>query len=61
LFALEEEESVSRALAFYLYSSDKYSNNLIGEGEIKLADMALSACPSTVSIPLSDTGGQVRS
>ncbi|KAA0199742.1 hypothetical protein HAZT_HAZT002352 [Hyalella azteca] len=58
LFALDEEETLSRSLAFYLYSSDKYSNTLIGEGEIKLGDMALSTSPSTISIPLSDTGQQ---
>ncbi|KAK4310125.1 hypothetical protein Pmani_018282 [Petrolisthes manimaculis] len=55
LFALEEEEVRVRCLAFYMYASDKFTNTLIGEVTLKLADLDLSA-PASALLTLTDTG-----
>ncbi|XP_050707708.1 synaptotagmin-12-like [Eriocheir sinensis] len=55
LFALEEEELPQRCLAFYMYASDKFTNTLIGEAQLRLADLDLSTCLAT-TLTLTDTG-----
>nr|XP_053626210.1 synaptotagmin-12-like [Cherax quadricarinatus] len=55
LFALEEEEPPLRALAFYMYASDKFTNTLIGEAHLRLSDVDLST-PCALVLPLTDMG-----
>lgn len=55
MFALEAHELGSRSLVFYLYATDKHTNTLIGEVELKLGDMDLSQ-PSVTWLVLTDTG-----
>lgn len=55
LFGLEASEFTRRSLTFYVYSSDKYSNTLIGEAELKLCDVT-SRQPVTTWLTLTDTG-----
>ncbi|XP_069167746.1 uncharacterized protein [Procambarus clarkii] len=55
LFALEEEEPPLRALAFYMYASDKFTNTLIGEAQLRLTDVDLST-PCALVLPLTDMG-----
>lgn len=55
MFGLEMSELASRSLVFYLYATDKYTNTLIGEGEMKLGDLDLSQ-PSVTWLMLTDTG-----
>jgi hypothetical protein len=40
---------------FYVYASDKYSNTLIGEAELKLCDVTPRQ-PVTTWLTLTDTG-----
>ncbi|KAK8382632.1 hypothetical protein O3P69_015450 [Scylla paramamosain] len=55
LFALEEEELPQRCLAFYMYASDKFTNTLIGEAQLRLTDLELST-PLSTQLTLTDTG-----
>ncbi|KAJ9584229.1 hypothetical protein L9F63_021434 [Diploptera punctata] len=55
LFGLEAAEFSKRSLMFYVYASDKYSNTLIGEAELKLSDVTQRQ-PVTTWLTLSDTG-----
>jgi hypothetical protein len=55
LFALEVSEFSKRSLVFYVYASDKYSNTLIGEAELKLCDITPRQ-PATTWLTLTDTG-----
>ncbi|XP_066995510.2 synaptotagmin-12 [Anabrus simplex] len=55
LFALEANEYARRSLIFYVYASDKYSNTLIGEAELKLCDVPARQ-PVTTWLTLTDTG-----
>ncbi|XP_033608197.1 synaptotagmin-12 isoform X3 [Cryptotermes secundus] len=55
LFGLEASEFSKRSLTFYVYASDKYSNTLIGEAELKLCDVTPRQ-PVTTWLTLTDTG-----
>ncbi|GFG33661.1 hypothetical protein Cfor_11711 [Coptotermes formosanus] len=55
LFGLEASEFAKRSLNFYVYASDKYSNTLIGEAELKLCDVTPRQ-PVTTWLTLTDTG-----
>ena len=55
LFGLEAAEFAKRSLMFYVYASDKFSNTLIGEAELKLSDVTQRQ-PVTTWLTLSDTG-----
>jgi len=55
MFGLELSELASRSLIFYTYATDKYSNTLIGEAELKVGEMDLVE-PLTTWLPLTDTG-----
>ncbi|KAK6617946.1 hypothetical protein RUM44_002388 [Polyplax serrata] len=55
LFALEPNEFSIRSLSFNVYCSDKNSNTLIGEGDLRLCDVS-SRQGVTTWITLTDTG-----
>ena len=55
LFGLEASEFAKRSLTFYVYASDKYSNTLIGEAELRLCDVTPRQ-PVTTWLTLTDTG-----
>ncbi|XP_069677708.1 synaptotagmin-12-like isoform X2 [Periplaneta americana] len=55
LFGLEASEFTKRSLTFYVYASDKFSNTLIGEAELKLCDVTPRQ-PVTTWLTLTDTG-----
>lgn len=55
MFGLEMNELASRSLVFYLYATDKYTNTLIGEAELKLGDIDFSGSVVTWLL-LTDTG-----
>jgi hypothetical protein len=55
MFGLETMELPLRTLYFYLYGTDKHSNTLIGEAELKLGDLDIFQ-PSTNWLQLTDTG-----
>ncbi|MCL4153794.1 UNVERIFIED_CONTAM: hypothetical protein GTU68_011128, partial [Idotea baltica] len=57
LFALEEDEALDRSLSFYMYATDKFSNTMVGEAQIKLADLDFSS-GSPVELTLTDSGQQ---
>ncbi|PSN36730.1 hypothetical protein C0J52_18421 [Blattella germanica] len=54
LFGLEAAEFSKRSLMFYIYASDKFSNTMIGEAELKLCDVTPRQ-PVTTWLTLSDT------
>jgi len=55
MFGLETMELPLRTLVFYLYGTDKHSNTLIGEAELKLGDLDILQ-PTTTWLQLTDTG-----
>ncbi|CAL8105050.1 unnamed protein product [Orchesella dallaii] len=55
MFGLEMSELANRSLVFYLYATDKYTNTLIGEVELKLGDMDVTQ-PVVTWLLLTDTG-----
>ena len=55
LFALEEDETSIRRLAFYMYALDKFTNTLIGEAQLSLGELNLSS-PVTQVLTLLDAG-----
>lgn len=58
LFSLHPREQSQKSFCFHVYSLDHSSHTLVGEGEIRLADVSLRQ-PVTTWITLTDTG-QVR-
>ena len=56
MFGLELAELPIRSLMFYMYATDKYSNTLIGEAELKLRDVDVHQLPMTTWLPLTDSG-----
>lgn len=58
LFELYPREQSQKTLCFQIYGTDGMSHTLIGEGEIRLADVSLRQ-PVTTWVTLTDTG-QVR-
>lgn len=55
LFGLEPTEFSKRSLTFYVYASDKMSNTLIGEADLRLCDIS-SKQGVTTWVTLTDTG-----
>ncbi|XP_050300197.1 synaptotagmin-12 [Anthonomus grandis grandis] len=55
LFSLNPREQMQRSLCFQLYATDVTSHTLIGEGELRLADVSLRQ-PVTTWVTLTDTG-----
>lgn len=55
LFALEEDEALDRSLSFYMYATDKLSNTMIGETQLKLADLDLNSS-GPIELVLTDSG-----
>lgn len=55
MFGLELSELPTRSLVFYLYATNKFSNTLIGEAELKLNELDLSEQKNTW-LTLTDTG-----
>lgn len=55
MFGVETIELPLRTLVFYLYATDKYSNTLVGEAEVKLGDLDIYQ-PITTWLQLTDTG-----
>ncbi|KAL0268766.1 UNVERIFIED_CONTAM: hypothetical protein PYX00_010582 [Menopon gallinae] len=55
LFGLEPHEFSRRSLTFYVYASDKNSNTLIGEADLRLCDIS-SKQGVTTWVTLTDTG-----
>lgn len=58
LFSMNPREQSQRILIFHVYATDFLSHTLIGEGEIRMADISLRQ-PVTTWVTLTDTG-QVR-
>lgn len=58
LFSMNPREQSQRILIFHVYATDFLSHMLIGEGEIRMADISLRQ-PVTTWVTLTDTG-QVR-
>lgn len=58
LFSLNPREASQRTLCFHVYSTDRQTHTLIGEADIRLAEMSLRQ-PVTTWVTLTDTG-QVR-
>ncbi|XP_059478592.1 synaptotagmin-12 [Neocloeon triangulifer] len=55
VLGMETAELIRRSLVFYVYSSDKQSNTLIGEAELRLSDVTMRQ-PVTTWLTLTDTG-----
>jgi hypothetical protein len=55
---METAELMRRSLMFYVYASDKQSNTLIGEAELRLSDVTMRQ-PVTTWLTLTDSE-QVR-
>ncbi|CAB3370617.1 Hypothetical predicted protein [Cloeon dipterum] len=55
VLGMETAELMRRSLVFYVYSSDKQSNTLIGEAELRLSDVTMRQ-PVTTWLTLTDTG-----
>ncbi|CAG7784788.1 unnamed protein product [Allacma fusca] len=56
MFGLELAELQIRSLVFYMYATDKFSNTLIGEAELKLGELDIHQLPLTTWLPLTDSG-----
>ncbi|GAB6032783.1 Synaptotagmin-12 [Chamberlinius hualienensis] len=54
LFGLDPQELEKRSVLFNVYASDKYTNTLVGEAEVKLGELNLLQKPVTKWIVLSD-------
>jgi len=54
VLGMETAELMRRSLMFYVYASDKQSNTLIGEAELRLSDVAMRQ-PVTTWLTLTDT------
>lgn len=55
LFGLNPREQSQKSISFHLYATDMLSHTLIGEGELRLADISLRQ-PVTTWVTLTDTG-----
>lgn len=55
MFGVETMELPLRTLVFYLFATDKFSNTLVGETEVKLGDLDIYQ-PITTWLQLTDTG-----
>jgi len=55
MFGLEMTELANRSLVFYLYATDKHTNTLIGEAELRLGDLDVTQKVVTWLL-LTDTG-----
>jgi hypothetical protein len=55
VLGMETTELAKRTLMFYVYASDKLSNTLIGEAELRLCDVTVRQ-PVTTWLTLTDTG-----
>ncbi|XP_071452875.1 synaptotagmin-12-like [Hetaerina americana] len=58
LFVVDGSAVETRSLQFYVYASDRYSNTLIGEAELRLSDVTARRQPVTTWLTLTDTGSQ---
>ncbi|CAG9819706.1 unnamed protein product, partial [Phaedon cochleariae] len=55
LFSMNPREQSQRLLCFHVYATDFLSHTLVGEGEIRLAEISLRQ-PVTTWVTLTDTG-----
>lgn len=55
VLGMDTAELAKRTLMFYVYASDKLSNTLIGEAELRLCDVTMRQ-PVTTWLTLTDTG-----
>lgn len=55
LFTLNPREQNQKTLSFHVYTTDTHTHTLVGEGEIRLADIILRQ-PVTTWVTLTDTG-----
>lgn len=55
LFSLNPREASQRTLCFHVYCTDRLAQTLIGEAELRLAEISLRQ-PVTTWVTLTDTG-----